>query len=874
VQSAFVGRESEVRRIEGMLAESSLIAIVGPAGVGKTRLASELVKRVSGRLEGGAFSVVLTHARSPDDVARGVARAMNVQLAEAPVARLGALLSKRGPVLLVLDGCEDIAPGVLETVVSSFIAAAPELRVVATSRSRLKLSKESALELLPLSTTDTEGTPSPAVALFLEQSRVATGRELRGKLDDVRALVKALDGNPLAIELAAASMGVLNPSDLLARRTLILDLSSPGQVAPMRRALGAVWARLRDVDQNVLARCAELRGTFDLPAVEALVGADVEPASVIGSLTVLLDHFLLIGSEEEGARWYRMPSSVRQFALLEQSARGLTREVQRRHATSLGRRAREHVRSGEGLGRRSAIEWLSRFECDLTAVAQRALLPDAGLDVVMLEAGMGALSGLAWLAMGRGPIGDVARMCRALCDAMPTSLQVNASSLGLFFLCAGSIHRHAGDLRAAESMLRRALDHARADGDRTLETRVLVEQARRATFANEAARCRPLLEEARAIARARGDSYAQALAYFAEHPDGSTSAEEEREEIRRMAEVSKDPTLMIRTETAMASWLAGAGRAAEALLHIERVVTLAAELGEPSWLVFANVIAASAHADLNERREARACLSRALERSKILGFPQSEGEVLGYLALLDLEEGRLTAAEERLARSQSLLHEMDPLRLVLLAAFGALQAELEPMAEQNPVGEAMRLAQDRREPGLAAAVGMLASVVPLLNGQAKGDRLEAGNVTPTLAPRGSLGARYAKRITERVRDRLVGLQDSLEMAAGGEWFSVRRGERIAVKRPLLRALLLELALRRGSFEQRLVSRDQLIAALWPDEEMAPSVAANRLSVALSTLRGLGLAHEIVSTSEGVGFDPSLKIVLVDPERRQLGCSNM
>jgi tetratricopeptide (TPR) repeat protein len=869
VQSTFVGRDSEVRHIETMLTDAAVITILGQAGIGKTRLVSELVKRVAARFEGGAFSVVLTHARSEDDVVRGVGRTLNVPLGgDEPVGRLGALFSRRGRLLLVLDACEDIAPGVLDTIVTSWVAAAPELRILATSRSRLKLSNEAAFELLPLSTVDTEDAPAPAVALFLEHARVMTGREFRARRDDVRALVRALDGIPLAVELAAASMGVLNPSDLLARRALLLDLSSPGQPLPLRRALAAVWTRLSDIDQYVLACCAELRGAFDLPVVEALVGADVKPATLVSTLATLLEHFLLVGSEEGEARRYRMLDSVRQFALEDQTARGLTPEVRRRHAMSLGQRAREHVHSGEGRGRRAAIEWLLAFESDLTVIAQRTLEADATADAGMLESGMAASAGLAWLAMGRGPIANVTRMCRAIYEALPPGLEVNTRLLGLFLLCAGSIHRHAGDLTTAETMLRRAIELARADGDRALETRILIEQARRATFANDPALCRTLLQEARQIAQARGDTYAQTLAYFAEHPDGSTSTDDEREAAWRLAKASEDPTLMIRAETAMASWLAGMGRASEALDHLGRVATMAAELGEPSWLVFADVIAASAHADLNERGEARARLSRALDRSAVLGFPQSEGEVLGYLALLDLEECRLTAAKEHLARSQALLNRTDPLRLILVAASGALQAELGSATEENTAArEAIRLAQDRHEPGLAASVEMLASEVPRLHAQAHGHGKGAETVAsaPALAPRGSLAARYAKRITDRVRDRLVARQDALEMAAGGEWVSVRRGERIAVKRPLLRALLLELASRRGSPEQRLVSRDELIATLWPEEALAPSVAANRLSVALSTLRRMGLNDAIVSTSEGVGFDPSLTIILVDPE---------
>jgi hypothetical protein len=131
-------------------------------------------------------------------------------------------------------------------------------------------------------------------------------------------------------------------------------------------------------------------------------------------------------------------------------------------------------------------------------------------------------------------------------------------------------------------------------------------------------------------------------------------------------------------------------------------------------------------------------------------------------------------------------------------------------------------------------------------------------------PRGSLPVRFATRILVRTLDIVVPAHETLTVAAGGEWFILPAGKPIAVDRGLLRSLMLKLAASRAGDGPALVSRAELIATLWPDESVPPRAASNRSSVAISTLRSLGLAKLIVSTGEGVGLAPAVNVVLADP----------
>ncbi len=272
---ALVGRTEDLDRVAAALAASRLVTLAGPGGVGKTTLA---------RRFGGTFCD-LSAASHSDDVRRIVAAARQVPLTSGkagapgsdPDARLAAAMEAAGPLRLVLDNAEQVV-GDVAALVTAWLAAAPSLTVLATSREALGVAGEAVVELAPLAADD-------ALDLF-----VARAREARAgfALDDdeaaaaARELVARLDGLPLALELAAARAGVLGPAGMLRRlddrfRLLVgRRRDVPDRQRTLRAALDWSWDLLDDDEQRTLASCGAFRGGFDADAVDAVVDIGVD----------------------------------------------------------------------------------------------------------------------------------------------------------------------------------------------------------------------------------------------------------------------------------------------------------------------------------------------------------------------------------------------------------------------------------------------------------------------------------------------------------------------------------------------------------------------------------------------------------------------
>src|SRR6202041_1042106 len=221
--------------------EFRLVTVIGPGGSGKTRLAGEVAKRAAAQFADGAWLVELGPVQDPAQVASVVATALGVR--EQPglsTADAVARVLARQQLLLVLDNCEQVIGGAA-ALCAGLLAAADDLRVLATSREPLRVSGETRYRLPPL-TPPRPGElggagPAEAVALFADRARQA---DTRFVLDErtcpaVARLVRRLDGMPLAIELAAARVEALGVTQLLDRLDDRLDLLTAGDPAAPHR---------------------------------------------------------------------------------------------------------------------------------------------------------------------------------------------------------------------------------------------------------------------------------------------------------------------------------------------------------------------------------------------------------------------------------------------------------------------------------------------------------------------------------------------------------------------------------------------------------------------------------------------------------------
>ncbi|MFI1462724.1 BTAD domain-containing putative transcriptional regulator [Nocardia carnea] len=428
----YVGKVADIAAVRDLIANHRLTTLTGTGGSGKTRLAGETAQTLLDDLPDGAWLVALAAVGTSGDVAQSALAAIGLRDAllgnavnTEPVDRLIAAVRDR-ETLLILDNCEHVIESVA-AFAHRVLGECPRLRILATSREPLGITGEALWQVAPLALPVADADPaaiesSPAVQLLRDRAR-AVRKDLTadpGTLATMARVCRALDGIPLAIELAAARLRTLSPDQLAERLDDRFRLLTGGSrtAIPQHRTLRAVvdwsWELLSEAERAVLLRLAVFAGGASLEAAEQ-VCADpgdgrpvvVEQLEVLDLLTTLTEKSLLLTAERgmvgdaagagplvpgaagERQPRFRMLETIRQYAYERLVESGEAEAVRRAHLayfTGLADTAEPHLRRAEQL------EWLAVLEAEhdnISAAMRTALAAGDTTGALRLAAAAG-----------------------------------------------------------------------------------------------------------------------------------------------------------------------------------------------------------------------------------------------------------------------------------------------------------------------------------------------------------------------------------------------------------------------------------------------------------------------------------------------------
>jgi predicted ATPase/DNA-binding SARP family transcriptional activator len=417
--TTFVGKDADVAAVRELIATRRLTTLIGPGGSGKTRLATETARTLLGDLPDGAWLADLAAIGADGDmgggpegqeggknVAQSALSALGLRdalLGDAPNAeptdRFIAAIRER-EALLILDNCEHVIESAA-VFAHRVLGECPRLHILATSREPLGITGEALWTVEPLALPEGDAGPggiesSPAVQLLLDRAGEVR-RDLAsdaGTLATMARVCRALDGMPLAIELAAARLRTMSIDQLASRLDDRFRLLTGGSrtALPRHRTLRAMvdwsWELLNDAERMVLRRLSVFSGGASLEAAERVcAGEQVEQDQVLDLLTALTEKSLLLN--DGGGPRYRMTGTIMEYARQRLAAAGEADLARRAHLawfTELAETADPHLRRAEQL------DWLVTLEAEhdnIGAAMRGALAAGEAQPAMRLAAGAG-----------------------------------------------------------------------------------------------------------------------------------------------------------------------------------------------------------------------------------------------------------------------------------------------------------------------------------------------------------------------------------------------------------------------------------------------------------------------------------------------------
>lgn len=833
----FVGREAELAQIDAMFREGfRLVTIWGMGGMGKTRLALEVLRREARE---GTF-VDLAERVDEDGLLAELADALEAPIGPARssahvIAQLGRALAARRDVLVVFDNFEQLPPSAARTI-AALLDAAPRARLLVTSRERLRIPAEATLELHPLG-VDGAGGESDAERLFLQRAReLGLDTAWAPSHPGLATVLRQLEGIPLAIELAVARLEVLGLEGLRDRLPGQLDVlargpkSAPARHRTMRAAVAWSWALLSEDERDALARLCVFRAGFTLRAAEAVL-ARTDALDVIDALR---EKALLRGRHAlpEEPR-FTLYEAVRAYGLDVLGERGARDETVRRHDAffvEAGRAWTERLRArGDAAARAS----LSRETENLLDVHARALAEtpatadSVGRAAAALDAAGVVLATEAPAARVLALFRSTTERCREVPMDPALAIELGAGLGRALFA--------AGQLDEAERVLEAAATGAVGLGRADLEARCALDLGIALHRKRDLARASEAYERALGACRGRDAerSEARALGNLAAIDHDARRFEPARRRYRRSIAVAS-AIQDAQVEGIMTANLAvleqDEGRLDRALAAYERAIDLLSAAGDVRLLAITRANLGMLHAERGGLSEARAELERARDAQRAIGDAHSLALTAMRLAVVLALHRERAAASAQLEEGATLFSATED--DVGLAIADLVERALDLPGFDQAALAALREALDRAEP--------LTKISD-----------DARAIFRTLR-------RAAERVARGAPPEIDEADDALVVARGGEAFRPPGGawQFVSDHAAAARVVARLVALRRADPSRRLPVAE-VTAAGWPGQKILAEAAANRVYVVVAWLRKRGFP--LVRDELGYAIDPAVPV---------------
>lgn len=478
--SPFVGRRREIAQVIERVNRGRLVTLVGPGGVGKTRLSIEVASRVAGSFPQGVWFVELAPLQDPSLLAQTVGQVLGVreEASQPTMATLIELLRLKST-LLVLDNCEHVIEACAE-LVSTISTACREVRILASSREALSVPGEVVYSVPSLAVADPDELPDLAelreiesVHLFLDRVRAFRSDFA---LDSHNApaiaqICKRLDGIPLAIELAASRVRVLSVDQIATRLDDRFNLLTGGlrTALPRHQTLRATidWSYqlLSEAERTLFRRLSVFVGGWTLEAAEAVcadpdqaASQNLPPGKVLELLAQLVDKSLVMKEDREGAARFHRLETVRRYALDKLVESDEVEDLRNRHLEwflAFAETAEPHLDGPE------QVEWLMRLDRERDNL--RAALEWCQQSIGRTESGLRLASAITNFWYSRGNFSEMRVRLKALLSAPHEPVEGAARAKAL--ATAADLAYRQSDFQTTSDLFAQSLEIYRSLGE-------------------------------------------------------------------------------------------------------------------------------------------------------------------------------------------------------------------------------------------------------------------------------------------------------------------------------------------------------------------------------------------------------------------------